>query len=107
MVSSTASVIICSTTLSSLLARYNETDLGALNVKSYPARRLETLRFPLAGSFSLALMEGAEADRSQLSNVFGFTPNNRKVATKKSGTKKMAKTVAESIPPMVPVPIAF
>ena len=40
-------------------------------------------------------------------NVFGFTLNNRKVATKKSGTKKMAKTVAESIPPMVPVSIAF
>jgi hypothetical protein len=33
-------------------------------------------------------------------NGFGFTLNNRKVATKKSGTKKMAKTVAESIPPM-------
>src|ERR1700730_535683 len=41
MVSSTASVIICSTTLSSLTAKYRETDLGALNVKSYPARRLE------------------------------------------------------------------
>ena len=40
-------------------------------------------------------------------NGFGFTLNNRKVATKKSGTKKMAKTVAESIPPMVPVPMAF
>ena len=40
-------------------------------------------------------------------NGFGFTLNNRKVATKKSGTKKMAKTVAESMPPMVPVPIAF
>ena len=40
-------------------------------------------------------------------DVFGFTLNNRKVATKKSGTKKMAKTVAESMPPMVPVPIAF
>ena len=40
-------------------------------------------------------------------NGFGFTLNNRRVATKKSGTKKMAKTVAESMPPMVPVPIAF
>ena len=40
-------------------------------------------------------------------NGFGFTLNNRKVATKKSGTKKIAKTVAESMPPMVPVPIAF
>jgi hypothetical protein len=53
MVSSTASVIICSTTLSSLTARYNETDLGALNAKSYPARRLETSRFfalPVSGS---------------------------------------------------------
>ena len=42
-----------------------------------------------------------------LTDVFGFTLNNRNVATKKSGTKKMARTVAESMPPMVPVPIAF
>ena len=48
-----------------------------------------------------------QADQSSLLYVFGFTLNNRKVATKKSGTKKMAKTVAESMPPMVPVPIAF
>ena len=40
-------------------------------------------------------------------DVFGFTLKNRNVAMKNSGTKKMARTVAESMPPMVPVPIAF
>jgi hypothetical protein len=49
----------------------------------------------------------SHANNGAYFNGFGFTLNNRRVATKKSGTKKMAKTVAESIPPMVPVPIAF
>ena len=48
-----------------------------------------------------------KADQSSLFNVLGFTLNNRNVATKNSGTKKMARTVAESMPPIVPVPIAF
>src|SRR6202041_2580980 len=34
-------------------------------------------------------------------------PNSLTVATKNTGTKKMANSVADSMPPRTPVPIAF